>query len=148
MGSVKNDKSEDETLKISKDDKSSSQLEALQQSLAPVDRIRNNLSSCGLVALVDRNELEQEVVTDWSEDLADLQISIALDGDVTQNSQILLQEQGYRLYPSYARVAISSALRKFLPKMEITVDDYYMDTNYNSDPDLFEVKEVLLNIVI
>jgi hypothetical protein len=30
----------------------------------------------------------------------------------------------------------------------VNIDDYYMDTSYNSNPDLFEVKKILLNIVI
>jgi hypothetical protein len=30
----------------------------------------------------------------------------------------------------------------------VNIDDYYMDTSYNSNPDLFEVKQILLNIVI
>jgi hypothetical protein len=33
-------------------------------------------------------------------------------------------------------------------KIIVNIDDYYMDTSYNSNPDLFEVKQILLNIVI
>jgi len=32
--------------------------------------------------------------------------------------------------------------------VQVQIDDYYMDTNYNSNPDLFEVKQILLSIVI
>ena len=87
-------------------------------------------------------------------DLSDLQFSVALDGDVTLNAQILLQEQGYRLIPDYGKYATTFILGdslRVLPKSmmeEVSVEEYYMDTDYNSDPDKFEVKEVLLNIVI
>jgi hypothetical protein len=30
----------------------------------------------------------------------------------------------------------------------VNIDDYYMDTSYNSNPNLFEAKKILLNIVI
>jgi hypothetical protein len=33
-------------------------------------------------------------------------------------------------------------------KSVVNVDDYYMDTAYNSNPDLFEVKQILLNSVL
>ena len=33
-------------------------------------------------------------------------------------------------------------------EVRVQIDDYYMDTNYNSNPDLFEVKQILLSIVI
>lgn len=30
----------------------------------------------------------------------------------------------------------------------VQILDYYMDTDYNSDPDKFKVKELLLNVVL
>jgi hypothetical protein len=33
-------------------------------------------------------------------------------------------------------------------RVDVQVDDYFMDTGYNSNPDLFEVKQILLNIVV
>lgn len=127
--------------------------ENLNQVLRQLDTLCKNLQSYGLVALAERNQLEdKDAILDFMDDMADLQFSVALDGDVTQNAQILLQEQGLRLYPSFAKVAIAALLlqqqKSSLKLGEITVDDYYMDTNYNSDPDLFEVKEILLNVVL
>lgn len=119
-------------------------------ALESVDELTSNFQSKGMVALVERSKLDGEVVGDWSEDLSDLQFSVALDKDVTQNAQILLQEQGYRLFPDYARFAVAAALKRVLSPMrqDVTTEEYYMDTSYSSDPDLFEVKQVLLNVVI
>jgi hypothetical protein len=69
-----------------------------------------------------------------------------LDGDITLGSQLLLQEQGLRLYPSFARCAIQYVLEEIMLGQKVSLDEYYMDTDYNSDPDKFEVKEVLVNI--
>lgn len=41
-----------------------------------------------------------------------------------------------------------SALGNGKRNINVQVDDYYMDTSYNSNPDLFKVKQILLNIVI
>jgi hypothetical protein len=110
------------------------------------------LVSNGFCALAERNAIESEEgrITDWIDDLSDLQISIPLDGDITLNSQILIQEQGFRIYPNFGRFTITSALQKSLNgcKQLISSDEYYMDTNYSSDPNLFEVKQVLINVVI
>eukprot|EP00978_Attheya_sp_CCMP212_P040397 scaffold219896_cov61-Attheya_sp.AAC.1 len=125
--------------------------ENLQRALDLVDHICDSMKSMGLLALTERSELDKDKIQDWSEDLSDLQFSIALDGDITLNSQILLQEQGFRLYPDFTRFAVTASLRKVLGnlnKQDVTSEEYYMDTNYNSDPDLFDAKEVLLNIVI
>eukprot|EP00978_Attheya_sp_CCMP212_P003225 scaffold6614_cov51-Attheya_sp.AAC.5 len=67
-----------------------------------------------LLALTERSELDKDKIQDWSEDLSDLQFSIALDGDVTLHSQILRQEQGFRLYPDFTRFAVTASLRKVL----------------------------------
>lgn len=122
----------------------------LSAALVDVDRLLSILVSKGLVAATERANIDNEKTNDWSDDLSDLQFSIALDKDITQNGQILLGEQGFRLVPDFARFAISSILRNYLSplKEEVTTEEYYMDTSYNSDPNLFEVKQVLLNIVI
>jgi hypothetical protein len=54
------------------------------------------------------------------------------------------------VYPDFARFAITSAFQQALANMDqnVSSDEYYMDTDYSSDPDQFEVKQVLLNIVI
>jgi hypothetical protein len=75
-----------------------------------------------------------------------LTLSIALDGDVTLGAQTLLQEQGYRLYPNYAKWAVATLLSQ--SGETVQVDDYYFDTDYNPDPNQYQVKEVLLNVVV
>jgi hypothetical protein len=90
--------------------------------------------------------------------------SVALDGDATLPSQLLLQEQGVRLYPNYARFALQALLtggdddatsdakagaRSSTTKTtDVSIMDYYMDTDYNADPSKFQVKEVLMNVEI
>ena len=88
-----------------------------------------------------------------------LVLSLALNGDITLNSQLLLQELGYRMYPALGRWLIYEGVSHCFnlvvadedgrdAAVRVQVDDYYMDTNYNSNPDLFEVKQILLSIVI
>ena len=122
----------------------------LSAALVEVDDVLSLLVAKGLVAATERPNIDNEKTNDWSDDLSDLQFSIALDKDITQNGQILLGEQGFRLVPDFARFAISSILRNYLSplKEEVSTEEYYMDTSYSSDPNLFEVKQVLLNIVI
>lgn len=121
----------------------------LAKAIESCKRLCQSLVQAGLVACVDVSSLEEDDVLDWSEDLADLSWSIALDGEATLQAQILLQEQGFRLYPNYGRYAIQYLLQQHLGKdAVVNVEDYYMDTDYNSDPNRFEVKEVLLNINI
>mmetsp|Transcript_13127 Transcript_13127/g.21378 ORF Transcript_13127/g.21378 Transcript_13127/m.21378 type:complete len:108 (-) Transcript_13127:18-341(-) len=85
---------------------------------------------------------------------SDLPYSVALNGDITLNSQLLLQELGYRMYPSFGRWLIQKGVSgcfesgDAVNKITVQMDDYYMDPSYNTNPDLFEVKQVLLNIVI
>jgi hypothetical protein len=119
----------------------------LKQALENIDAVASVLVAKGLVARIDPATLDPELVDDWSEDLSDLTGSIALAGDITLSSQILLQEQGFRLYPNYGRYAIQSLLQG-IEQTKATTDDYYMDPNYNSDPTRFEVKEVLVNIAL
>jgi hypothetical protein len=129
-----------------------SQTKGIDVGLQLTDEIIKNLVAFGFCALAERNEIEKEEgrITDWVEDLVDLELSVPLDGDVTLNSQVLLQEQGFRIYPDFGRFVITSALQKSLSntKQTVTSDEYYMDTGYSSDPSLFEVKQVLINIVI
>ncbi len=33
-------------------------------------------------------------------------------------------------------------------EVNVQIDDYYMDPNYNPNPELFEVKQIVLNIII
>lgn len=119
----------------------------LRQALDNIDAVCQVLVAKGLVARVDPATLDPELVDDWSEDLSDLTGSIALGGDITLSTQILLQEQGFRLYPNYGRYAIQSILQG-IKGQKATTDDYYMDPNYNSDPTRFEVKEVLVNLAL
>jgi len=125
-------------------------MNGISTGLSLTDDILNSLVANGIVAQFERNEIDSETLSDWTNDLSDIQLSIPLDGDITLGSQVLLQEQGFRVYPDFGRFAITSALQKSLafPNQNVQSDEYYMDTNYNSDPDLFEVKQVLLNIVI
>jgi hypothetical protein len=124
--------------------------DVLSAALVDVDKLLSALVSKGFVAATERATVDQDKTNDWSDDLSDLQFSIALDKDITQNGQLLLGEQGFRLLPDFARFAISSILRTYLSplKQEVTTEEYFMDTSYSSDPDLFEVKQILLNIVI
>ena len=79
-------------------------------------------------------------------------------GDITLQTQLLLQELGYRLYPSFGRWALQQQLMACFRRdnnnsdgkdgVTISIDDYYMDTAYNSNPDLFEVRQILLNVVL
>jgi hypothetical protein len=119
----------------------------LKQALENIDGVCQALVAKGLVARIDQATLDPEQVDDWSEDVSDVSGSIALGGDITLSSQILLQEQGFRLYPNYGRYAIQSILQG-IEGQRVTTDDYYMDPNYNSDPTRFEVKEVLVNIAL
>ena len=112
-----------------------------------LQRLGNALVQKGLVAQIDMS-VDEDDLTDWLEDpIADLQFNVALDGDVTLNSQILLQEQGFRLYANFGRYAIRNVIQSAIGS-PIEITDYYMDTDYNSDPDKFQVKEVLLSIVL
>jgi hypothetical protein len=122
------------------------QKDRLMQSLQVVDQFCKELEKMGLVALTERSAIEEDVISDWVADMADIQFTVALDGDITLNAQILLQEQGFLLYPNFARFAVKTLLEQ--PGQKVSCDDYYFDTDYSSDPDKFEVKEVLLNVVV
>ena len=133
-------------------------------ALEQTDSLSHRLRELGLVANIDRNSVEStDDLQDFVDDaLPDLVITVSVDGDATLQSQMLLQEQGFRLYPNFNRFIVTEFFRKAMaspllsrsdsPKEDgsrkVSVMDYYFDTNYNSDPDKFEVKQVLLNISI
>jgi hypothetical protein len=123
---------------------------ALDQALVTINKVLTALQQNGLIASCEQSDLSDDKVQDWADDLSELQYTVGVDGDVTLQSQILLQEQGYRLYPNFARFIVASLLGPLFRPLQQSVssDEYYMDTDYNSDPDKFEVKQVLLNIVI
>ena len=122
----------------------------LQDGLTLTDKILNGLRSYGFASLAERTELDPERIADWTKDGSELQFDVPIEGDITLNAQILLQEQGYRIYPSFGRVAIAAVLQGSLVGLGqvVSSEEYYMDTNWNSDPDLFEVRQVLVNVVI
>jgi len=136
----------------------------LQNALQITDDIGNFLQKKGLITSWERSIPPNEDIEDFTSTAeqskenffvsSDLPYSLALNGDVTLGSQLLLQELGYRLYPSFGRWIIQKGVMQCFDetmeknKVAIQMDDYYMDTSYSSNPDLFEVKQVLLNIVI
>lgn len=128
----------------------------IKEAWGQLDRLSTVLVEKGFLARMDRSlpgssgEETEDLLTDWAEDaLSELQWNIALDGDITQNCQILLQEQSYLFYPNFARYAIQSILAALLRgQATLDVTDYYIDTDYNPDPSKFEVKEILVNIVL
>ena len=138
----------------------------LLSALGRTDNLGRRLRELGLVANVDRNNIESnDDLQDFVDDaLAELIVTVSVDGDVTLQSQILLQEQGYRLYPNFNRFVVAEFFREAIQTQstslpsnvsanddggyKVSVIDYYFDTNYNSDPDKFEVKQVLLNVSI
>ncbi len=121
----------------------------------PIDQVRSLSSKFqerGFVALATLSDIDPDDIADFKNDLVDFTFTIALDQDGTQEAQILLQEQGFRaLIPNFVRIASSCILKNAFQKQlgfTVNIDEYYMDTNYNSDPDKFKVRQVLLNIVI
>ncbi len=132
----------------------------LNNALRATDAVANLLLARGFVASWERSVPLEYEIEDFSDEAssvpgADLTYSLALNGDVTLDSQLLLQELGYRLYPSFGRWMAREAISRCFAgsgggggRVDVQVDDYYMDTGYNSNPDLFEVKQILLNIVV
>lgn len=126
---------------------SGSKTARLQAALQQIDHFLLVWKTKGLVSLTETTPIDEDRISDWVDDVADLDFNIALDGDITLNSQVLLQEQGFRLYPSFCRYAVSYILDQVSPQdQKVSVLDYYFDTDYNSDPDKFEVNEVLLSV--
>ncbi|KAL9179714.1 hypothetical protein ACHAXT_009004 [Thalassiosira profunda] len=139
--------------------------EGLRAALAVTDAVADFLQTRGLASSWERSVPSDEDVDDFASPAApsadgvsvssDLPYSLALYGDATLDSQLLLQELGYRLYPSFGRWLVREGASRCFPggaggegAVSVQCDDYYMDTAYNSNPDLFEVRQVLLNIVI
>lgn len=119
----------------------------LQVALAAVDEFLSAWRQNGLVALTERSSVDEDLIADWLEDIADVEFTVALDGDITLNSQVLLQEQGFRLYPNFCRYVVTYLMEQVSPSdQKVSAMDYYFDTDYSSDPDKFEVKEVLLSV--
>lgn len=116
-------------------------IDSWERSIPPDDDIEDWAGSTPTKSLTDKNNFYVS---------SDVEFSLALNKDITLNSQLLLQELGYRLYPSFGRVLVQNVVLQCFgnENVKVNIDDYYMDTNYNSNPDLFEVKQILLNIVL
>lgn len=127
------------------------------------DVLCDDMQKAGLIGGWERSPVDGDSMEDFVDgDLPELDVSIALDGDVTLNAQILLQEQGYRLYPDFGRMGVAYLMQREVSggggggnkgagagqQQRVSVIDYYFDTDYNSDPDKFEPKEVLLSVSI
>lgn len=124
-----------------------------------IDKILQQMISYGFLSQYDQSKIDNETMNDWSNYdeslLSDITWNIAIDDDITLQSQILLQEQGYRLYPNYMKYILYGIIEQQKQKQSsnnsrslfvTTIDDYYLDTDYNPDPNQYEVKQVLLNI--
>ena len=116
-------------------------IDSWERSIPPDDDIEDWAASTPTKSLTDKNNFYVS---------SDVEFSLALNKDITLTSQLLLQELGYRLYPSFGRVLVQNVVLQCFgnENVKVNIDDYYMDTNYNSNPDLFEVKQILLNIVL
>jgi hypothetical protein len=123
-------------------------IRALQDARVCIDELCALLAEKGFISSFDNANVEAEAVEDWAADLTDLTWSVAIDGDITLQSQMLLQDQGVRLYPRLAHQLVEYILKMSLVGQAVDVEDYYLDTDYNSDPAKFEVKEVLINVRI
>lgn len=136
-----------------------SMIQNIDSGLKMTDEVATLLQRKGLISSWERSNPSKDEIEDFISPMSyesfsatsDLQYSLALNGDKTLNSQILLQELGYRLYPAFGRWLVREGLLQCffgVGETVVSIDDYYFDTAYNSNPDLFEVKQVLLNIVI
>eukprot|EP00559_Dactyliosolen_fragilissimus_P003578 CAMPEP_0184863788 /NCGR_PEP_ID=MMETSP0580-20130426/12426_1 /TAXON_ID=1118495 /ORGANISM="Dactyliosolen fragilissimus" /LENGTH=464 /DNA_ID=CAMNT_0027362307 /DNA_START=255 /DNA_END=1649 /DNA_ORIENTATION=+ len=145
---------------ISSTRKNSKVFEIYKKSMQLTDCVLAAMKSYGLISLAQSPQVDPEILEDWISDIgtpnaSDLEFSLPIDGDITLKSQLLLQEQGFRLYPNFGRFALDYVWKLCFDASEsggsgliVIVEEYYMDTNYNSDPNLFEAKQVLLNFVI
>ena len=98
-------------------------------SQARLQRLNAALVQRGLVAQVDVS-YDKDDLADWLDDaVSDLPFNVALDGDVTLQTQILLQEQGWRFYPNFRRYAVRQALQEALGTKRLDITDYYFDTD-------------------
>ncbi|KAL3938284.1 MAG: hypothetical protein SGBAC_006766 [Bacillariaceae sp.] len=122
--------------------------EKLKVATGALDAWCKRFQDKGLLAAYEVGTIDNDNISDWIDGISDLQFNLALDGDATMNSQILLQEQGYRLYPNLARFAAAAIMSQVDSRQKVSTMDYYFDTDYSSDPDKFEVKEVLVTVSI
>ena len=118
----------------------------LANRLYTLEKVEQLLADKGLVAQVDQSAIQSDRLEDWEDGVTDLSFNVALDLDATLGAQILLAEQGFRLLPCFGRYILLSILQ--MKGQKVIIDPYYFDTNYNSNPALFQVKEVLLNVVL
>ena len=123
-----------------------SKTDMLANRLLALESVEEIMVDKGLVAQIDQSAINNDRIKDWAENEDNISFTVALDLDATLGAQLLLEEQGFRLLPCYARFLLLFILR--MADQDISIDPYYFDTNYNSDPSLFEVKEILLNVVI
>ena len=100
---------------------SSSLAQSLKNTLSVTDNIATLLQTKGLIASWERSLPLDDTIDDFVDDnnnedsaiisnTMDLTYSLALNGDITLNSQLLLQELGYRLYPSFGRWMVNEAI--------------------------------------
>mmetsp|Transcript_36030 Transcript_36030/g.84132 ORF Transcript_36030/g.84132 Transcript_36030/m.84132 type:complete len:529 (-) Transcript_36030:61-1647(-) len=143
----------------------------LESAFQSIDFALKRLRDMGFIVAWELNVPDPDQVSDWENNRSNLEFSLAIDGDVTLSSQVLMQEQGYRIYPNFCTVVIFAILQnafssplsllasemsdngwrragRGMQKQNIVTEDYYMDTSYSSDPDKFEVKQLLINIVV
>ena len=118
----------------------------LANRIYALEKVEQLLVDKGLVAQVDQSLIQLDRLEDWEDGVTDLSFNVALDLDATLGAQILLAEQGFRLLPCFGRYILLDILQ--MKGQKVTIDPYYFDTNYNSNPALFQVKEVLLNVVL
>ncbi|GMI38633.1 hypothetical protein TrCOL_g12775 [Triparma columacea] len=107
-------------------------------------RALEELRLLGLLARATLSDVNDEAREDFADGL-DTTITVAVDTDIFQSSTILLSEQGFRLFTPSLTSFLTQYIFSTLPNTTVDVTEYFMDTNYNSDPDKFEVKQVLVN---
>ena len=125
----------------------------LRSALDSTDAVANFLLAKGFISSWERSVPPPEDLEDFVSLATDCPFSLALYGDATLGSQLLLQELGFRLYPAFGRWMVTESISRCFAtegaeSVSLNVEDYYMDTAYNSNPDLFEVRQVLLNIAL
>ena len=92
-----------------------------RSAVTAIEQLGASLVARGLVASVDPIIVDAETVTEWCDDGGELTFSIGLDGEATLNAQMLLQEQGYRLYPNFCRHGIQAILET-ISDTDVTID--------------------------